>query len=820
MTASVSSPTAHRSGRRRFVLALIVVLFVLVLVVAITLWLQVRLAWPQTRGELRLPGLRDTVTVVRDARGVPHIYATNVHDLFMAQGFVHAQDRFWQMEFWRRIGSGRLSELFGEATLPQDRFLRTMGVRRSAERSWELLDEADREVLLAYAEGVNVYMAQHRQKLPLEFRILALTGVEFTPEPWTPVHTLTWATMMAYNLGGNYESELERAQLLARYGEAWMRELTLYPYAADHPVILPAGVTWEKVDTEVMAGLPEHWLFGRGQGIGSNNWVIAGTRTETGKPLLANDPHLGIQMPSIWYENGLHCRPRTTECPYHVVGFSFASAPGVIIGHNDRIAWGVTNAYPDVQDLYIEKINPANPNQYEVNGRWVDMEIVQEEIRVAGRHEPVYLTVRRTRHGPILNDVAYGTQADWAYGWQPLALRWTALEGNRVMAAVRALNLAQNWDEFRNALTKWDAPAQNFVYADVDGNIGYQMPGRIPIRRPGHDGLVPVPGHTDAYEWQGFVPFAELPVSFNPGQGYIVTANNLVADYSRYPWLTRHEGSPGFRARRIVERIEAKDKLSLEDMKAIHGDNANLFARDVIPYLATVPLARAEVAAMRDRLLRWDGQQSMDSAEAAFFEAFWYMLPNHLFGDELRDMAPRDRELVRRLVADPTAHWWDNVHTSTRERREEVLAQALNDAYDLLVERLGEDANRWRWGALHTATFRNQTLGESGVALIERIFNRGPVETAGGGEIVNATAWSTAEDRLFEVVSLPSLRIIVDLADFNRSLATNTTGQSGHPFHKHYDDQIEPWRMIRYAPLLWDDDAVEAAAEATLILRP
>lgn len=821
MTPSASSSALQRRTRGRFLLALAFVVVILILVLAVTLGLQVRLAWPQTRGELQLPGLRDTVTVVRDERGVPHIYASNSHDLFMAQGFIHAQDRFWQMEFWRRIGSGRLSELFGESTLPQDRFLRTMGVRRSAELSWEMADEADREVLLAYAEGVNAYITQNRQRLPLEFRILALTGVDFTPEPWTPIHTLTWATMMAYNLGGNYESELDRAQLLARYGETWMRELTLYPYdTADQPVILPTGVTWHKVDTEVMAGVPRRWLLGEGEGIGSNNWVIGGSRTETGMPLLANDPHLGIQMPSIWYENGLHCRPKTAACPYNVVGFSFASAPGVIIGHNDRIAWGVTNAYPDVQDLYIEKLNPDNPNQYEVNGRWVDMEIIQEEIRVAGQEEPVYLTVRRTRHGPILNDVAYGTQARWAYGWQPLALRWTALEGNRVMAAVRAINLAQNWTEFRAALEKWDAPSQNFVYADVDGNIGYQMPGRIPIRAPGHDGLVPVPGHTDAYEWQGFVPFAELPSSFNPGQGYIVTANNLVADYARYPWLTRHEGSPGFRARRIVELIEAKDKLSLEDMKAIQGDNANVFARDVIPHLAGVVLSRPEVAAMRDRLLRWDGQQSMDSAEAAFFEAFWYVLPDELFGDELADMTPRDRELVRRLVADPAAHWWDDAHTSQRETREDILARSLTRAYDLLVTRLGKDSNRWRWGALHTATFRNQTLGESGIAPIEAIFNRGPVETAGGSEIVNATGWSADADRLFQVVSVPSLRIIVDLADFNRSLAINTTGQSGHPFHRHYDDQIDAWRRIGYAPLLWEQSAVEAAAEATLTLRP
>ncbi|MBX7235467.1 MAG: penicillin acylase family protein [Caldilineales bacterium] len=820
----MSTNTKQPLPRRRLGLAgriLFVVLGILLIAVLALVGFgvyQARLAWPQTKGALQLPGLQDTVTVIRDKRGVPHIYASNSHDLFMAQGFVHAQDRFWQMEFWRRIGQGRLSELFGESSLSQDRFLRTMGVQRSAELSWQQLDAETRAALEAYAEGVNVYIEQNKGRLPLEFRLLGLTGVQFTPEPWTPINTLTWATMMAYNLGGNYDNELDRAQMMARYGEDWMRELTAYPYPADRPLILPEGVAWEKVDTNLLAGLPPSLLLGQGEGIGSNNWVVGGSRTETGMPLLANDPHLSIQMPSIWYENGLHCQPKSAACAFDVVGFSFPTSPGVVIGHNDRIAWGATNAYPDVQDLYIEKVNPANPDQYEVNGQWVEMEVSQEEIKVAGRDQPEILTVRRTRHGPIMNDVAYGTQSRWAYGWQPLALRWTALEGSRIPSAVLGINLAQNWEQFRAALAQWDAPSQNFVYADVDGNIGYQMPGQIPFRP--HDGLVPVPGWTDDYEWQGFVPFDQLPSSYNPDQGYIVTANNLVAPYEQYPWLTRHEGSQGFRAQRIVDMIEAKDKIGVADFMAIHGDDANVFAGDVIPRLAEVKLDRSEVAAARDRLLSWDLQETMDSPEAAFFEAFWYYLPTEMFADELSEMAPRDRELVRQIMQDPDSHWWDDLRTPDRETQDQILARTLDKAYDLVVERLGSNPSQWRWGALHTATFRNQTLGESGIGLIEGIFNRGPFETAGGGEIVNATGWSTADEDLFQLTSLPSLRVIIDLADFSRSVATNTTGQSGHPYHKHYDDQIDQWRRIEYAPIYWLRDQVEAHSEGTLTLMP
>lgn len=803
---------------RRFLLILLVIILLIAGGGYLYVRHQITLAWPQTEGELKLSGLQSKVTVIRDARGIPHIYAYNSHDLFMAQGFVQAQDRFWQMEFWRRIGSGRLSELFGEGSLDQDRFLRTLGIARSAELTWQALDSDTQAILQAYADGVNAYIEQNKKKLPLEFRVLALTGVKFTPEPWQPVNTLTWTTMMSFDLGGNYKNELMRAELLARYGETWMRELTEYPYPSDHPLILPDFVAWDRIDFSTLVQAPPSLVLGSGEGIGSNNWVVHGSKTDTGMPILANDPHLAIRMPSIWYENGLHCLEFSEDCPYNVVGFSFPSSPGVVIGHNDKIAWGVTNAYPDVQDLFIERINPDNPNQYEVDGEWRDMEIIHDEIKVAGQEEAVPLTIRRTRHGPILNDIAYGTESKWAFGWQPLALQWTALGVNRVAQSILKINRAQNWQEFRSALQDWDSPSQNFVYADTEGNIGYQMPGRIPIREKS-DGLVPVPGWNSDYEWQGFVPFEELPKALNPSQGFIVTANNRVVGIG-YPYLGRHEGSPGFRAQRITEMLQAKSTLSAADMRVIQGDNANLLARDLIPLLQHVTLSRPEVAAARDRLLSWDYQEDMDSAAATYFEAFWYELPDKLFADELGDMVRRDRELVRRLAQDPGSHWWDNINTPDRESREDIFAQALNDAYDLLQEKLGKDVDSWRWGAVHTATFRNQTLGMSGIGPIERIFNRGPYETGGGTAIVNATSWTTDPEHLFEVRAVPSMRMIVDLADLTRSITTNTTGQSGHPYHPHYDDQIDNWRFIQYEPMYWDRASLEAQAEGTLTLTP
>jgi len=394
--------------RWRWVLIVLGVLVVIVLAAGLFIGLQIRRAWPTTNGEIQVAGLRTPVTVIRDKMGVAHIYAQDSHDLFFAQGYVTAQDRFWQMEFWRRVGSGRLSEILGESALANDRFIRTLGWRQSAERDLDLLDAEARAALEAYADGVNAYLAQRRGRLGLEFTILGLTGVKYDPDPWSPVDTLTWAKVMAWDLGGNMRGELERARLSALLPPDLLADYFL-PYPADRPVMVPTEVRWGPQDGPALAQLSELaaqiTTLGDGPWLGSNNWVISGDKTATGLPLLANDPHLGIQMPSIWYEIGLHCEG---NCPYDVVGYSFAGMPGVVVGHNGRIAWGVTNVGPDVQDLYVQKVNPANPDQVEYQGRWVDMEIRYETIRVAGRDEPVVIKVRSTRHGPIINDVLHG----------------------------------------------------------------------------------------------------------------------------------------------------------------------------------------------------------------------------------------------------------------------------------------------------------------------------------------------------------------------------------------------------------------------------
>ena len=797
-------------------IALLLVLGMLGLGYGVT---SVRRCWPKTNGQVSVDGLEAEVVVMRDDWGVPHIYASNPRDLFFAQGYVHAQDRFWQMEFWRRIGSGRLSEVLGESALDKDRFIRTVGWHRAARRDVERLDEASLAVLEDYAAGVNAYVAQHRNHLGLEFKVLGLTGTGVEIEPWTPVDSVAWGKVMAWDLSGNRSQELLRAHIADRLGDQAVEEL-VPPYADAYPVIVPGEVVNASLQAVPDVALGKVAL-GPGEYLGSNNWVVAGERTESGMPLLANDPHLGIQMPSIWYEIGLHCDPVGPECPYNVVGASFASTPGVIIGHNDRIAWGVTNLGPDVQDLFIERVNPENPDQYAYKGEWRDMEVLREEIRVAGRDEPVVVDVRVTHHGPIINDVVGGTEENWSFGWQPLALSWTALRPGTLVKSILLLDQARNWEDFRHALSYWDAPSQNFVYADVDGNIGYQAPGRIPVRAAGN-GTRPVPGWTGEYEWVDTIPFDALPSAFNPAQGYVVTANNAVVG-SEYPYLISQDWAPGYRACRICELIEADDRLSLEDFRSIQANNAPVWAEEVLPYLLALTPQDPRLQEAVELLRAWDGCAERDSAAAALFEAFRLHLIDATFSDELgKDLLAQARPKVMNalpgLLAEGDTTWFDNVDTAGLERRDDVLLRALGGAVEDLSATLGPRMERWHWGDLHTASFDNQSLGQCGIGLVESLFNRGPLAIDGSLGTVNQADYSLSEP--YAAKTIASYRQIIDLADLSRSVSMHTTGQSGHPFHRHYDDMIEPWRDVEHHPMLWERADVEENAVGTLVLTP
>lgn len=840
--------------RRALRIALVVGLVSVVLVVITVGYLgwNVRRSYPQLDGRIAVAGLDAEVEVVRDAYGVPTIYADTSHDLYYAEGYVHAQDRFWEMDFRRHVTAGRLAEWFGASQVDTDSFVRTMGWRRVAEQELPLLAPETRRLLEAYADGVNAYLVDRvGARLSIEHWLFGVTGPDYVPEPWTPVDSLAWLKAMAWDLRSNLEEESERARLAAVLPFRRVEQLyPAYPYDRNQPIVTEGSVraqawvpapdtgpvqptiataSWlpalAAVDSRLaaVAGV----LGPAGSDIGSNSWVVSGSRTASGLPILANDPHLEPAMPSTWYQVNLRCRDVTPLCPYDVGGFSFSGFPGVIIGHTASVAWGFTNLGPDVSDLYIERLRAG---EYETPDGWEPLTSRTETIRVAGE-EPVTITVRTGRHGPLISDPSpsYAEDAAAIPGLPAalggteysVALRWTALDPGRTADAVFGINQATNWDQFRVAARAFEVPAQNIVYADVEGNIGYQAPGRIPVRSGG-DGRSPVPGWTGEFEWTGFVPFDALPYELNPESGYIVTANQpVVAD--DYPYLLSSDWAYGYRSQRIVDLLDAAGTVDVAATQAMQMDTTNPNAQFLVPLLPA--MGGEEFYAEARRLLDgWDFTQPADSAPAAYFNAFWRNLLEGTFQDELPvDDGPTggDRwfEVVRQLWDDPDDPWWDDVTTpEVVETRNTIVAAALYDARDELTQLLAKEPTEWEWGRLHGLQLEHATFGASGIGPIEMIFNRGPVRVGGGSSIVSATSWDAAEG--YEVTAVPSMRMVVNLADLDGSSWVHLTGQSGHPYHGNYVDQVDLWRDGRQLGWAWTPAAVAAGAEHRLLLGP
>lgn len=844
-----SPPTQKRRSLPSRLLRLIAPWAGLLLVLAaVAALVVVRRSFPQVDGELTLPGLTAEVTVIRDIHGTPHIYASTLSDLVMAQGLVEAQDRFWQMDFYRHVATGRTAEMFGESQVQADIFLRTLGWEQVAAREYQALSPFMQSLLDAYAQGVNAYLAERgKWEISLEYAFLGIQNPDYRPTPWKPTDTLAFAKVVAWDLRTNIVSELERAVLSESMPIEQVSQL--WPdYPEDHPVIVPeweapppdgaplpspsvraASTTLDKAAV-LPLGAEGVGLVQDNRGRGSNSWVVSGRHTVSGAPLLANDPHLGGQTPSIWYRVGLHCLPASASCPVKAAGFSLPGTPLITIGHNGILAWGFTNLGGDVSDLFIERVHPEDPFLYEVDGEWVPMSTRTEIIAVANA-DPVEITVRETHHGPVISGI-YAPVDELAGGGvvdlpDPYAasLAWTALETTRNMEAVLGMVLARNWEEFRSATALFDMAPLSMVYADADGNIGYQATGLIPIREAG-DGRYPAPGWESQYGWQGFWPFETLPWSFNPSSGMVVAANQPLAR----PDLVRHIGSDfdyGYRARRIHELLAASLPLDTAGMSAIQFDHQDPSAAFLVPALAALPARSENVAAMQDLLTGWmqgerPGQMDSEGAAAAAYAATWRHLLALTF-DELPEGheahgGSRFIQVVRALLESPEDPWWDRTGTEPRETRDLVLHQALEDAHAELVELMGDDPEEWRWGDIHTGVFNNASLGESGVSLIESVFNRHSNNLSGGSSIVNATQWIASEG--YETDGVPSFRMVIDLGDPDSSLSIHAPGQSGHAYHPHYDDLLEPWAAGEMQPFPWERDTVESLAESTLVLRP
>lgn len=850
-------------GRRIGIVAFSVVagLTVIALIAAgVVVW-TIQRSFPQLDGAAPVRGLDADAQVYRDDLGIPTIVADSTDDLFFAQGYVQAQDRFWEMDFRRHVTSGRLSELFGASQLPTDEFLRTLGWRRIAEQEVQALDATTRGYYEAYADGVNAYLADHRgADASLEYAVLGLQNSDYEIEPWSPADSVAWLKAMAWDLRSNIEEETERALLAPDFSPAQIADLyPAYPYG-DHPVIVPtitsdvptpdrvavatASVRWSEVGSvvEAASALLGDIGGGVGEGVGSNSWVVSGAHTASGLPLLSNDPHLGASLPSVWHQIGLRCRDVTDACPFDVAGFGFSGVPGVVIGHNADIAWGFTNLTADVTDLYLERVQG---DEYWRDGALVPLETRTETFRVAGGDD-VTIQVRSTVHGPILSDLAgdFATVADDPFigttdavvrpdelpstgdippGEYAVSLRWTALDIGTTAAAIFALNEAKDFAGFRAAASLFDVPAQNLVYADRSGNIGYQAPGKLPIRGAG-DGTMPQPGWDSAYDWRGFIPFSELPVVYNPESGYIVTANNAVTSED-YPYFLGSDWDYGWRAARITELLRQKfaaGAVTADDMSSIQADQQFWMGTRLAGAYAELAIEDAGARQAIDLLADWDGQNDADSPAAAYANVLWDELAQDLFGrrDNPAPLTGQSRlfVVVDRLLDDADSAWWTN-ETLGVAGRDDMLRLAATQAAQRLASVQGTDPARWNWGALHAITLTSGTFGKSGIAPIEALFNRGPFPVGGGASVVDATGWTLGAGD-FATTTVPSMRMTIDLADLDASRWNHLTGTSGHAFHPNYDDQFDAWQHGRQTPWLFTLDRVRDAATHTLVLTP
>ena len=799
--------------------------------------------------------LTDFVEVIRDDRGIPHIYGTNVDDILFAQGYVHAQDRFWQLEFWSHLSTGRLASLIGEPGVGADLLFRTFGFNRVALEEYENLPPEFKQDLINYTNGINAYIESRPQnRLSLEHFFLQFLNADYKVGNYEPHYPLAWAKMMAYDLNGNFQQEIRNSKTFNTLTPD-VEELLTPPYPEEHPYIVEE---WEGkgsfASLEKQNNLKQIYQsvfikyvtkdLQTNQSLGSNSWAISGEHTDSGLPLLANDPHLSVQLPAIWYENGLHCYPKNRDCELDVVGFSFAGSPYIVIGHNSYIAWGFTNMGPDVQDLFVEKINPSNPNQYEVDGEWKDMDRVTEIIEVAGS-EPIIIEVRSTHHGPIVSDRSYPINlnpeedqfsfADEARIELPdnfsVSLSWPALIPGSTFVGIRDFNYAKNWDEFREASRLFDVPAQILLYADIDGNIAYQSPGKLPIRAEGQLGDLPIPGWLSENDWLGFVPFEELPYTINPSSGYIITANQSV--HPEQPWPNYY--ARGYRAEAIERVINQyiSQKISVEDMEAMQINNYDYSAAYILPYVFNnVYMDSNILTSMKEWAISESKfEMNIDSSGAAAWAVFYKHLAEQTFeelvvtdklGNEI-SLQPGNSdstsEIFRTLLKDPNHIMWDDINTPQKENLTDILERTLVLADENIISLFGtEDYDKWSWGELHTITYPTNLLGEAGIPILTNIVNIGPVEAGGSSLAINSTDWGFGDD--FTIGSYPSMRMVVDLSNFDNSLTVLPSGQSGHVMSKYYDDQVDNWISNNMYPLYFSREQVELNQKDYMFLRP
>ncbi len=807
-------------------------LLILLLIIAyLSAWLLSSL--PQTTGTIIIDGISKPITIARDKYGVPHISAANREDLYFAVGFVHAQDRLWQLEFNRRIGHGRVSEIAGPSALELDKYMRTLGFVPKAKIAFDNLPFKTQQGMQAYADGINHFIKSNRKALPPEFIISGIT-----PTQWAPEDIMVWQKMMWLDLSKNMRHEIARAQLINAVGYDKMKSFFPDYPGENHPDIPDMHDLKNAFNDAKLTAIFASMGGEKPAGYGSNNWVISGEHTTSGKPLLANDPHLGLTTPSIWYLLHLHQRDSDTN----LVGVSFPGSPAIILGRNDTIAWGFTNTAPDTQDLFIEKLvgtdaylTPTGPEKFITRS---------ERIKVKG-HVDVVMTVRETRHGPVISDI-HQTSLDIANEQASkdqkyvMALQWTALgDYDTAPVAMDGLASIKNFDDFVETASLYLGPEQNMVYADIKGNIGYFAPALVPVRHPDNKilGRVPSPGWDAKYDWQGMIPVSELPIRYNPSSGIIATANEKIVadDYPHY--ITADWGLP-YRGNRIRAELKKHDNHTLNSFQALHSDTISDMVRDIKSWL----LAVLEPSPAKDALRSWDANMQIKSAPAIIMERWMLNYQALLTHDELGDLAASFHRVRPQLVKTTLAYsafpegpaksdayyalplldkdislsWCNNINTEGQQTCTEIANQAMQLTVKQLSAELGTDLQAWQWGMAHTLNQAHRPFTQ--VPILKNFFTLSAPQ-AGSNYTINVAGNSSNPSARHSSSFGPSYRGLFDLSNLENSLYIQPTGQSGNPLSKHFDDLFILWQQNQYIKIP-AADAIPVNSDVLTLLPP
>ena len=779
------------------------VLFGTVVALVALFLLYLTTSLPRLDGRIAATGLLAPVEIARDANSVPHLLGRTRQDVYFALGFAHAQDRLWQMDFNRHLVEGRLSEIFGERTLAADGVFRTLGLYRHAKAGVPALDAETREALQAYADGVNAYLAGHRGAWPPEFTLLL-----HRPEAWKPADSVALVELMSVLLSGNALQEIRRAALAARLSPQQLREFEP-TYPDDGPVIVGALTSLYRQFALVPTSLVPP------PGGASNNWVVSGARSATGAPLLANDTHLPLSAPGLWYLAHLGFPDG------NAVGATLPGVPGLILGRTDRVAWGFTTTGTDVQDLFIEQVDPRNPDRYRTPDGWARFETRREVIQIRGGR-PVPLLVRGTRHGPVVPAELAGRAA--APG-TVFALSWALLKvpDTTVEAAIHSVR-ARDWPDFFDAFHSFVAPMQNIVYADRDGHIAFLTPGLVPVRWADNPlrGRVPAPGWDPRYDWRGFVPYGALPRRFDPPSGALFSANNKVVGPT-YPFFLTEDWDSPYRAARIAELLDQMPRHDLASFERMQRDVFSPLARDFLPLLLfarpQTPLGRAAL----ERMLGWNGRMEADAPQPLIFTAWFRALNRLVYADELGPLFEREwfyrAQFLRRVLSDKDGEgrWCDDIRTRQRETCAEQIDRALDEAAAELARAYGPDPARWRWGTAHPAHDAHQPFDS--VPVLRDLFDLS-IETPGGAFTLNRGLTDLSSREPYANIHAAAFRGIYDLADPDRSLFMQATGESGNPLSRNYRNFLKPWAEGRYITIPTARDRVAQEARHRLVLVP